>query len=35
MKVIDNDLGWKDIMGKCRKLKGRQIKAGGLEGAGQ
>ena len=34
MKVIDNDLGWKDIMGKCRKLNGRQIKAGVLEGAG-
>ena len=34
MKVIDNDLGWKDIMGKCRKLNGKQIKAGVLEGSG-
>ena len=33
-RVIDTDMGWNDIMGKCRKLNGKQIKAGVLEGSG-
>jgi hypothetical protein len=32
--VIDNDLGWKDIVAKCRQIDKKEIKAGVLEGAG-
>lgn len=32
--VIDRDLGWKDIMHGFRRLNGKTIKAGVLEGAG-
>ena len=34
MKVIDNDLGWKQIRKNYNKMNGRTIKAGVLEGAG-
>jgi hypothetical protein len=33
-EVIDRDLGWKDIMHCFRRLNGKTIKAGVLEGAG-
>lgn len=33
-EVIDRDLGWKDIMHGFRRLNGKTIKAGVLEGAG-
>ena len=33
-EVIDRDLGWKDIVKKCRQINGKTIKAGVLESAG-
>lgn len=32
--VIDRDLGWNDIVKKCRQINKKTIKAGVLEGAG-
>ena len=32
--VIDRDLGWNDIVKKCKQINKKTIKAGVLEGAG-